>query len=85
MYFLIEYKEYFRLSRNGRNVEITLGNDLPETILESQSYIILTIVASVEGNSDLKGSTVLIISLPEKNEQSTGGTLKQSICVNKDL
>lgn len=46
-------------------MELTLNNPLTDEILESQSVIILTVVATAEANPDLVGYTVVIIALPE--------------------
>lgn len=45
---------------------MSVSENLPADVLESESTIVLTIVASVKDNADLTGSTILIISLPEK-------------------
>lgn len=72
---LIAYRSYFQVSRNGRTVTMTLTNPLPDTILQSNAFITLVIVATVQDNDDLTGYTVLIISLPESDDTSTVGKI----------
>lgn len=62
-----EYKSYFDVQRDGQQVQVTLKNDLPSDVLEDESIstVILTIVAT-ESVLSLKGSTVLLITLPAK-------------------
>lgn len=52
---------------NERSVELSLQEKLPDSILE-RKFLVLTIVASVLDNNDLKGHAVAIISLPEGEE-----------------
>lgn len=65
MLFSTDYREYFSVERNERVVNIALIKDLSESILKSQSFVVLTIAASTDANPDLVGYTVVTITLPE--------------------
>lgn len=69
---LQEYQEYFSVERNERTVNLEVLKELPESVLNGGT-IILTIVASVEENSNLVGYAVVVISLPESDEPTTDG------------
>lgn len=57
-------------------MKFELLQKLPESALNGKS-IVLTVVATVEGNSDLVGYTVVIISLPEIDDVPTIGRKKR--------
>lgn len=61
------------MTRLERKVEIALKENLLSEILESEAFLVLTIVASVEGDSSLIGSTVVVVTLPEREEQENAG------------
>lgn len=69
-----DYQEYFTATRNERSIQLSLDVNLPDSVLTQNSFIALTIVATIEGNSDLAGYTVVTISLPdtEDNPPVTG-------------
>lgn len=63
------------MNLNERIVEFVLQKKLPEATLNGQS-IVLTLVASVKENSDLVGYTVVVISLPNIEDEPTPGKLQ---------
>lgn len=78
MPFFADYIEYFSAARNDKIVTISLIKELPESILLSQSFIVLTLAASTDENADLIGYTVVVISLPETKGSTEIG--KTKIC-----
>lgn len=64
MFYLTDYSAYFDVKRNEQTAEISVVTNIPNEDLESNTQIVLTIVASVEG-SEYTGNVALIISLPE--------------------
>lgn len=72
---IIEYREYFTLSRFQTTVQLALEKDLPNTILQNNAFIVLTIVASVEDSTSLQGNTVVVISLPTNEDEASVGKM----------
>lgn len=72
LYGISEYSEYFKAERDVREVKVSLEKNLPTEVLETETVIILEIVATVKGNTDLKGSAVLLIELPTREDTTTG-------------
>lgn len=66
MFLFLEHANYFKAENTGGQIVVTVRENLPEDVLETESVIILTIVATVEADNDLTDSAVLVISLPEK-------------------
>lgn len=77
---IVDFKDYFTATRNERNVALSLDENLPDNVLQANSVIVLTLVATVEGSSDLTGYTVVIISLPDSEGLPATGKNRNIEC-----
>lgn len=68
-----EYSTYFQVSRNKNTVSVSLNGNLPSSILDDESTLVLTLRATVEG-AEADGVTVLVIALPSKNACDASST-----------
>lgn len=63
LFYFIEHASYFEAERELRDVKVSVTDNLPPNILETESVIVVEIVATVKGNPELKGSAALVIRL----------------------
>lgn len=61
---ILDYSLYFTVLREGRNIIVSVNENLPSEVVKEKSHLVLTILANPEGNADLIASAVLIIALP---------------------
>lgn len=73
---IAEYRQYFNASRTERTVHLTVAENLSNNILDESSILVVTLVASVESSRILEGYTVVVIFLPEPEEEGVVGTYK---------
>ncbi|KAJ8918469.1 hypothetical protein NQ315_008166 [Exocentrus adspersus] len=62
-----EYADYFSLTQDGDSYKVVVDKELPADVLEKETSLILTLVASV---GDVESYATLVINLPAGTEES---------------